>query len=121
MPEVAPAGSALTVAARHDLYGDAFNERAFMRPGAAAHRGSGRDRRRRASTGLTRGWRAGVGGASRRLRQLQTGFARSYALSMLGGAVLVVAAILVVRRAGERHRRWLTVLWAVPMVGAGRW
>ena len=26
--------SALTVAARNDLYGDAFNEAAFMRPGA---------------------------------------------------------------------------------------
>ena len=32
-----------------------------------------------------------------RLRQLQTGFARSYALSMFGGAALVVAAILAVR------------------------
>ena len=32
-----------------------------------------------------------------RLRRLQTGFVRSYALSMLGGAVLVVAALLAVR------------------------
>ncbi|MGV0841384.1 hypothetical protein ABQF44_14255, partial [Mycolicibacterium porcinum] len=31
------------------------------------------------------------------LRGLQTGFARSYALSMLGGAALVVATILAVR------------------------
>jgi NADH-quinone oxidoreductase subunit L len=30
------------------------------------------------------------------MRRLQTGFARSYALGMLGGAALVVAAILVV-------------------------
>ena len=33
VPEEVPAGSALTVAARSDLYGDAFNEEVFMRPG----------------------------------------------------------------------------------------
>ena len=33
VPEEVPAGSALTVAARKDLYGDAFNEEVFMRPG----------------------------------------------------------------------------------------
>jgi NADH-quinone oxidoreductase subunit L len=38
-----------------------------------------------------------VGGGSGRLRRLQTGFVRSYALSMLGGAVLVALAFLVVR------------------------
>ena len=34
---------------------------------------------------------------SNRLRGLQTGFARNYALSMLAGAVLVVALILAVK------------------------
>ena len=35
VPETAPADvSVLTVAARRDLYGDAFNEEVFMRPGA---------------------------------------------------------------------------------------
>ena len=38
-----------------------------------------------------------VGRVSDGFRQLQTGFARSYALSMLAGAALVVAAILAVR------------------------
>jgi len=33
VPEEVPAGSALTVAARQDLYGDAFNEQVLMRPG----------------------------------------------------------------------------------------
>ncbi|OBC11022.1 NADH-quinone oxidoreductase subunit L, partial [Mycobacterium sp. 852013-50091_SCH5140682] len=33
VPEQVPAGSALTVAARRDLYGDAFNEAVFMRGG----------------------------------------------------------------------------------------
>jgi NADH-quinone oxidoreductase subunit L len=46
---------------------------------------------------VSRGLGALVGGASERMRQVQTGFARSYALSMFGGAVLVVAAILAVK------------------------
>jgi NADH-quinone oxidoreductase subunit L len=33
------------------------------------------------------------------LRRLQTGFVRSYALTMLGGSILVVAALLAVRYA----------------------
>ena len=43
--------------------------------------------------GLVNGLAAVVGGGSGRLRRLQTGFVRSYALSMLAGAVLVVAAL----------------------------
>ena len=46
VPEEVPAGSALTVAARKDLYGDALNEEVFMRPGQLGRRGAGRDRRR---------------------------------------------------------------------------
>ena len=38
-----------------------------------------------------------VGRTSNRLRGLQTGFARSYALEMLAGATLLVAAILAVQ------------------------
>ena len=36
--------------------------------------------------GVVNGLAAGVGGGSGRLRRAQTGFVRSYALSMLGGA-----------------------------------
>ncbi len=43
---------------------------------------------------VSRGLGAGVGWASKRMGEWQTGFARSYALSMLVGAALVVAAIL---------------------------
>jgi NADH-quinone oxidoreductase subunit L len=95
VPEEVPAGSALTVAARQDLYGDAFNERVFMRPGQLLTRGlveiddDGVD-------GAANGLAAGVGRTSERMRLLETGFARSYALSMLAGAALVVAAILAV-------------------------
>lgn len=96
VPEIAPAGSALTVAARHDLYGDAFNERVFMRPGAHFTAGLV-ELDDDAVEGVTRGLGAGVAGASQRIRQWQNGFARSYALSMLAGTVLVIGAILVVR------------------------
>jgi NADH-quinone oxidoreductase subunit L len=37
------------------------------------------------------------GGLSGRLRRFQTGFVRSYALSMVFGAALVVVALLAVR------------------------
>ncbi len=95
VPEVAPAGSALTVAARQDLYGDALNERAFMRPGQLLTKGLV-EIDNDAVDGAGDGLAALVGRASDGFRQLQTGFARSYALSMLTGAALVVAAILAV-------------------------
>ena len=38
-----------------------------------------------------------VSRTSNRLREMQTGFARNYALSMLAGATLLVAAILAVQ------------------------
>jgi NADH-quinone oxidoreductase subunit L len=47
--------------------------------------------------GLVNGTAALLGGSSGRLRRLQTGFVRSYALGMLGGSILVIAALLVVR------------------------
>ncbi|MGY4652689.1 NADH-quinone oxidoreductase subunit L [Mycobacterium sp. URHB0021] len=96
VPAEVPAGSVLTVAARRDLYGDAFNERVFMEPGRLVTEGLVEiddDAVDGAANGLARL----VGRFSDGLGQLQTGFARSYALSMLGGAALVVAAILAVR------------------------
>jgi NADH-quinone oxidoreductase subunit L len=95
VPAAAPAGSALTVAARQDLYGDAFNERAFMRPGQLLTKGLV-EIDNDAVDGAGNELAALVGRASDGFRQVQTGFARSYALSMLTGAALVVAAILAV-------------------------
>ena len=95
VPAEVPAGSALTVAARQDLYGDAFNERALMRPGQLLTDGLV-EIDDDAVDGAANGLAALVGRVSDGFRQLQTGFARSYALSMLGGAALVVAAILAV-------------------------
>lgn len=95
VPEEVPEGSALTVAARRDLYGDAFNERVLMRPGLSFTRGLV-EIDDEAVDGVAGGLAAGVSRVSERLRQLQTGFARSYALSMLAGTVAVVAMILAV-------------------------
>jgi NADH-quinone oxidoreductase subunit L len=85
-----------TVAARKNLYFDALNESLLMRPGQYLTRflvwvdNRGID-------GAVNALAAGVGGGSGRLRRMQTGFVRSYALSMFGGALLVVAAVLAVR------------------------
>ncbi|MET0700111.1 MAG: NADH-quinone oxidoreductase subunit L [Mycobacterium sp.] len=97
VPEVAPDDvSAWTVAARRDLYGDAFNEAAFMRSGQVVTRDLVLVDDRGVE-GVTGGLATLVGRTSDGLRQVQTGFARSYALSMLAGTALVVAGILVVR------------------------
>jgi NADH-quinone oxidoreductase subunit L len=97
VPDIAPEEvSALTVAARRDLYGDAINEQLLMKPGQVLTKDlvwiddKGID-------GAGSGLAASVGRISDGLRQLQTGFARSYALSMLAGAALVVAVILAVQ------------------------
>lgn len=95
VPEEVPAGSLLTVAARRDLYGDAFNEKVLMGPGANFTRGLV-ELDDEAVDGAAGGLAAGVSRVSEGLRQLQTGFARSYALSMLAGATVVVAVILAV-------------------------
>jgi NADH-quinone oxidoreductase subunit L len=90
-----PAGG-IVRAARANLYADAFNEAVFMRPGQWLTRALVYVDNR-GIDGLVNGLAAAVGGGSGRLRRLQTGFVRSYALTMLGGAFLVVAALLVVR------------------------
>ena len=96
IPEVAPDDvSALTVAARADLYGDAFNENVLMRPGHAATKELVLIDDV-AVDGVGRGLASLVAGTSSVLRRAQTGFARSYALSMLAGAALVVAMIVAV-------------------------
>ena len=96
IPETAPHGSALTVAARNDLYGDKFDEDVLMRPGQMLTAGLV-EIDDDAVDGASRGLAALIRDASERLRQFQTGFARSYALSMLGGAALLIAAVLVAR------------------------
>src|SRR5690349_13825596 len=93
VPVDVPAGSALTVAARRDLYGDAFNEAVFMRGGQTLTAALA-EVDDKGVDGAANSLAALVSQSSDRLRQWQTGFGRCYALSMLAGAALVVAAIL---------------------------
>ncbi|HEX3932991.1 MAG TPA: NADH-quinone oxidoreductase subunit L [Nocardioides sp.] len=99
VPREAPAEvSSLTRAARNELYGNEVNDVLVVRPGG------------RLVTGLTlfddhavdgvvEGTALGVGGTGSVLRLTQTGFVRSYALSVLVGALLVVLALLAVNLA----------------------
>jgi len=96
VPVVAPAGNFATVAARKDLYGDAINESVLMRPGQWLTRLSVYFDNRGVD-GLVNTLAATMGGTSGRVRRLQTGFVRSYALSMFVGAVLLLGALLLVR------------------------
>ena len=86
----------LVTAARRNLYTDAFNEAVFEKPGIFLTRALV-FLDNRGIDGLVNGLAAGVGGGSGRLRRLQTGFVRSYATSILAGALLVVAAFLAVQ------------------------
>jgi len=97
VPLTAPSSvSPLTVAARRDLYGDALNETVFMRPGQYLTRAMvWFDNRSIDGSLLALG--SATAGLSSRLRKWQTGFSRSYALSMLAGAFALFAVMLVVR------------------------
>jgi NADH-quinone oxidoreductase subunit L len=90
--------SFFTLAGRNDLYGDAFNEAVFMRPGQQLTsqlvklEDDGID-------GTVNGTAAAIGGMSARLRRVQNGFVRSYALTMTLGAA-IVGVVIVLGRLG---------------------
>jgi NADH-quinone oxidoreductase subunit L len=90
-----PAGPAVTLA-RANLGAEAVNRIGFEMPGKYLTRALV-FLDNRVVDGLVNGLAALVGGTSSRLRRTQTGFVRSYATSILGGALLVVAALLAVR------------------------
>jgi NADH-quinone oxidoreductase subunit L len=96
VPRTAPTDvSFATRAARADLYGDAINDTLVVAPGGVLVRNltsfdeHGVD-------GVVEGGSRGVGGIGMILRRTQNGYVRSYALSLLGGALLVVLALLAV-------------------------
>jgi NADH-quinone oxidoreductase subunit L len=99
VPITAPARvSPVVTAARRALYADAVNESLFMRPGMWLTRALvWLDNR--GVDGVVNGAAAALGGSSSRLGRAQTGFVRSYALGMLGGAVLVAGALIAVTTA----------------------
>jgi NADH-quinone oxidoreductase subunit L len=96
VPAVAPRGSLLTRAARRDLYQDDFNHVVLVRGGEHLTR-SLVYLDHSLVDGVVNGTAASVGGLSGRLRKLQNGYVRSYAVSMLGGTAVLVAATLLMR------------------------
>ncbi|MHA6760735.1 NADH-quinone oxidoreductase subunit L [Streptacidiphilus sp. PAMC 29251] len=98
VPATAPVGSLLTRAARRDLLQDDFNHVVLVGGGEHLTRflvyldAKGFD-------GVVNGISAAVGGTSGRMRKLQNGYVRSYALSMFGGALVLVATTLLMRMA----------------------
>ncbi|MFD5563347.1 MULTISPECIES: NADH-quinone oxidoreductase subunit L [Kitasatospora] len=96
VPVKAPVGSLLTRAARRDLLQDDFNHAVLVRPGSALAAtlvwfdSKGLD-------GFVNGLAAAIGGLSGRLRRIQTGYVRTYALSMFGGTLVLVASTLLMR------------------------
>jgi NADH-quinone oxidoreductase subunit L len=96
IPRVAPRKvSWATRAARADLYGDALNEELLMRPGNRIVDGlvTFDDK---VVDGVVDGTGSASQGMSGTFRRLQTGYVRSYALSVMVGALVVVLALLAV-------------------------
>jgi len=96
VPVLAPRGSLLTRAARRDLLQDDFNHVVLVRGGEHLTRSLVYVDHTLVD-GVVNGTAASMGGLSGRLRRLQNGFARSYAVSMFGGAAVLVAATLLMR------------------------
>jgi NADH-quinone oxidoreductase subunit L len=96
VPRVAPRKvSWATRAARADLYGDALNEGLLMRPGNRLVDGliTFDDT---IVDGAVNGTGSASQGMSGTFRRIQTGYVRSYALSVMAGALVVVLALLAV-------------------------
>ncbi|MEU2547369.1 NADH-quinone oxidoreductase subunit L [Streptomyces roseolus] len=96
VPVVAPRGSLLTRAARRDLLQDDFNHAVFVTGGTHLTRSLVYVDHSLVD-GVVNGTAAGVGGLSGRLRKLQNGYVRSYAVSMFGGTAVLIAATLLMR------------------------
>ncbi|MFF3392223.1 NADH-quinone oxidoreductase subunit L [Streptomyces sp. NPDC002669] len=96
VPVVAPRGSLLTRAARRDLLQDDFNHVVLVRGGEHLTRSLVYVDHTLVD-GVVNGTAASMGGLSGRLRKLQNGYARSYAVSMFGGTAIVIAATLLMR------------------------
>ncbi|MCW2675985.1 MAG: nuoL [Modestobacter sp.] len=94
VPLTAPARvSPVVQAARRALYADAVNESLLMRPGMWLTRALVFVDNRGVD-GVVNGAAAALGGSSSRLGRAQTGFVRSYALGILGGAVVLAGALI---------------------------
>ncbi len=90
----APRGNLVTVAASRELYGNEINEGLLMRPGQQLTRAL-LVIEDKVIDGAVDGLGTGVRDSSSGLGRVQTGFARTYALTMLFGAVIVAATLAV--------------------------
>ena len=97
VPQVAPAGSFATRAARADLFQDDFNETFLRRPGAALVAGVETADNDVVDGGLVDGTSRGLVGLADVVRRAQNGFVRSYALTMLAGIVAILGAVWVIQ------------------------
>ncbi|MFI2705915.1 NADH-quinone oxidoreductase subunit L [Nocardioides sp. CER28] len=96
VPDVAPQKVAWPVTvARHDLYGDTINDTLVVRPSEHVTR-TLVDTDKYVVDGLLTGGPVAVGAVAGLLRRVQNGYVRSYALSVLGGTLVVVLALLAV-------------------------
>jgi len=99
VPATAPESrSPLTVAGRNDLFGDAFNEAVFMRPGEGLVSNLVKVDEHGIDGAVTTGSSA-VGGLSGLVGRWQNGYVRTYALTMVVGAAVVGAVIIMGRLA----------------------
>ena len=99
VPRTAPTKvSVFTAAGRNDLYADAFNDAVIVEPGKSFIGGLATFDRSIVDGGFV-GTASALGGLSGRARLAQNGFVRSYALSLLAGAALVLLALVVVNLA----------------------
>ena len=99
VPRTAPAKvSVFTTAGRNELYGDAFNNAVIVGPGKQFTSGLATFDGTVVDGGFV-GTASALGGLSGHMRLAQNGFVRSYALSLLVGAVIVLLALVVVNLA----------------------
>jgi NADH-quinone oxidoreductase subunit L len=99
VPRTAPTQVSLaTRAARRDLYGDDVNDALVVRPGKQLVSGL-TTLDRRGVDGTLMGGVTATGFVGEVLRRAQNGYVRSYAVSIMGGVLLVVLALLAVNLA----------------------
>ncbi len=96
VPVVAPEGSALTRAARADLYQDTINETLIGHPGARLARTLTKTDRG-VIDGFVNGLGSGTGKLGESLRRLQNGQVRSYGATLAVGTVIALVVVLITR------------------------
>ncbi len=97
VPKIAPQGTLVTQAARRDLFQDDFNEVFLRAPGQGLVDIATATDRDVVEGGMVAKTTGAVTVLSSALRGTQTGFVRSYAMTMMIGIVAIVIAVLVMQ------------------------